>query len=112
MATFGVLGWVLSNILLLTLKDLFHDKVMNTITAIIPAYDLILVDLSWVERAFSKDGEFSGAIDLIVSFSCIAFGFYVSLFLYWIVKQVSRLPERKEQRLLSRLTAIEKSETS
>ena len=112
LATFVALGWALSSIFLLTLKDLFRDIVMDTITAIIPAYDLSLVDLSWVQRAFSENGEFSGAIDLIVSVGCIAFGFYVSLFLYWIVKQISGLPEWKEQRLLSCLTAIDKSENS
>ena len=85
---------------------------MDTIGALIPAYDLRFVDLSWVQRAFSKNGEFSGAIDLIVSVGCIAIGFYASLFLYWGVKQIFKLSEWKEQRLLSRLTALEKSETS
>ena len=111
-ATFVALGWALSSIFLLTLKDLFRDIVMDTITAIIPAYDLSLVDLSWVQRAFSENGEFSGVINLIASVGCIASGFYASLALYWKVKQVLKLSEWKEQRLLSRLTAIEKSETS
>ena len=117
---FVVLGWALSSILLLKplpviggpLKDCLRGIAMDTITAIIPAYDLILVDLSWVQRSFSGNGEFSGVINLIVSVGCIAIGFYVSLFLYWKVKQIFRLSEWKEQRLLSRLTAIEKSETN
>ena len=120
LVTFVALGCALSSIFLLNplpvigvpLKDWLRDKVMDTIAAIIPAYDLILVDLSWVQRAFSENGEFSGAIDLIVSVGCIASGFYISLFLYWGVKQIFGLSEWKEQRLLSRLTAIEKSETS
>ena len=94
------------------LKDLFRDIMMDSITAIIPAYDLILLDLSWVQRAFSENGEFSGVINLIASVGCIAAGFYASLALYWKVKQILKLSEWKEQRLLSRLTAIEKSETS
>ena len=117
---FVALGCALSSFLLLVpmpviavpLKDLFRDIMMDSITAIIPAYDLILLDLSWVQRAFSENGEFSGAINLIVSVGCIALGFYASLALYWKVKQVLKLSEWKEQRLLSRLTAIEKSETS
>ena len=112
LATFVALGWALSSIFLLTLKYLFRGIMMDSITAIIPAYDLILLDLSWVQRAFSENGEFSGAISLIASVGCIALGFYASLALYWKVKQVLKLSERKEQRLLSRLTAIEKSETS
>ena len=84
---------------------------MDTIAALIPAYDLRFVDLSWVQRAFGENGEFSGAIDLIISVGCIALGFYVALFLYWVLKRVLRLSEWKEQQLLSRLTAIEKSET-
>ena len=117
---FVALGYALSSVLLLVpmpviavpLKDLFHDIMMDLITAIIPAYDLILFDLSWVQRAFRENGEFFGAINLIVNAGCIVFGFYVSLFLYWKVKQVLKLSEWKEQRLLSRLTAIEKSENS
>ena len=54
-------------------------------------YQLILFDLSWVELAFSENGEFSGAIELIVSVVCIAIGFYVSLFFYWGVKRLFRL---------------------
>ena len=81
---FVALGCALSSFLLLVpmpviavpLKDLFRDIMMDSITAIIPAYDLILLDLSWVQRAFSENGEFSGAINLIVNAGCIAFGFY------------------------------------
>ena len=117
---FVALGCALSSFFLLapmpviavSLKDLFRDIMMNSVTAIIPAYDLILLDLSWVQRAFSENGEFSGVINLIASVGCIASGFYASLALYWKVKQVLKLSEWKEQRLLSRLTAIEKSETS
>ena len=113
LAAFLVLGWAFSSILLLSpLKNWIRDRVMDTIGALIPAYDLRFVDLSWVQRAFSKNGEFSGAIDLIVSVGCIAIGFYASLFLYWGVKQIFKLSEWKEQRLLSRLTALEESETS
>ena len=113
LAIFVALGLAFSCILLLSpVKDWLHNSVMDTIAAVIPAYDLILFDLSWVERAFSENGEFSGAIELIVSVVCIAIGFYVSLFLYWKVKRILRLSEWKERRLLSRLTAIEKSETS
>ena len=119
LAAFVALGFVLSSILLLKplpiigvpLKDCLHDIAMDTIAAIIPAYDLMLVDLTWVQRAFSENGEFAGAIDLIVSVGCIAVGFYVALFLYWVLKRVLRLSEWKEQQLLSRLTAIEKTET-
>ena len=89
LAAFLVLGWAFSSILLLSpLKNWIRDRVMDTIGALIPAYDLRFVDLSWVQRAFSKNGEFSGAIDLIVSVGCIAIGFYASLFLYWGVKQI------------------------
>ena len=113
LATFVALGWALSCILLRSpVKDWFQQIAMDTIAAVIPAYDLKLFDLSWVERAFSENGEFSGAIELIVSVVCIAIGFYVSLFFYWGVKRLFRLSEWREQRLLSRLTAIKQSETS
>ena len=113
LATFVALGWALSCILLRSpVKDWFQQIAMDTIAAVIPAYDLKLFDLSWVERASSENGEFSGAIELIVSVVCIAIGFYVSLFFYWGVKRLFRLSEWREQRLLSRLTAIKQSETS
>ena len=66
---------------------------MDTIASIIPACDLILVDLSWVQQAFNEKGEFSGAINLIVSIACIAIAFYVALFFYWGIKQIFGLSE-------------------
>ena len=89
------------------LKDWLRDRMMDTIVAVFPAVP------SWMQCVFSEMGECSCAIDLIVGIGYAAIGLYVLLFLYWAVKQAFfSLSEWKERRLLSRLMAIEKSETS
>ena len=115
---FAALGWGMSRVLLSTplpligtpAKDWLRDRIIDIIASVIPAYDFGLINLAFLENAFSvTNGEFVGALELGAVIVCVAFSFYVALFAYWGTKRLLLLPERKEEQMLSLLEAIKKS---
>ena len=117
---FAALGWSLSHVLLATplpligisAKDLLRDRIIDIIASVIPAYDLGLINLEFLENAFSvTKGEFVGAIELSSTIVCVAFSFYLALFAYWGTKLLLLLPERREEQMLVRLEAIKESKS-
>ena len=112
---FAALGWTLSDVLLSTnlprigvpAKDWLRDRIMNTIASFIPAYDLGVINLGFLENAFSvAGGNFVGTIELVATIICVAFSFYMALFVYWGMKQWLQLPEWREEKMLASLEAI------
>ncbi len=122
LSAFGALGWILSHLLLsgtlplievpicVPAKDWLRDLIVEAIECLIPAYNLGVIDLAFLEKAFSKEGccggEFFGAIELVAAIMCVVFSFYVVLFLYWMVKKWLQLPEWREGKMLSSLETI------
>lgn len=88
-------------------QESLRDAIMAIVAALIPAYDLALVDLRFLENAFgTTDGEFAGAVNLAAALACLGLSFYAAMFGYWGVKRLFRLPERMERRMLARLEAL------
>ena len=115
LAIFSALGWNLSYILLTTplsfldglFKDWLRDRMMEIVACLIPAYDLWLINLKFLEKAFSvTEGAFGGTIELIATIMCVALSFYIALFAYWVMKRLLGLPEWMEKRMLDRLEKI------
>ena len=112
---FAALGWILSNVLLSTnlprigvpAKDWLRDRIMNTIASFVPAYDIGVINLEFLENALSvTGGNFVGTIELVATIICVVFAFYMALFFYWGMKQRLQLPEWREEKMLARLEKI------
>ena len=112
---FAALGWALAYGLLAaplpvieaSAQEWLRDRVMAVIVALIPGYDLGLIDLAFLENAFgASDGRFAGVVDFAAAGACVGFAVYAALFGYWGVKRLFRLPERMERRMLARLQAL------
>ena len=112
---FAAGGWILSDFLLSTnlprigvpVKDWLRDGIMTTIASLVPAYDLGVINLEFLENALSvTGGNFVGTIELVATIICVAFAFYMVLFVYWGMKQWLQLPEWREEKMLARLKAI------
>ena len=114
LAIFFAPAWKLSDVLLSTripyidvlVKDWLRDLIMEIVACLIPAYDLWLINLEFLEKAFTATyGVFAGAIELVATIMCVAFSFYIVLFAYWCMKRKLKLPEYMEKRMLNRLEA-------
>ena len=114
LAIFLALGWKFSDFLLssrlphmdVPVKDCLRDRIMEIVACLIPAYDLWLINLEFLEGAFTvTSGVFAGAIELVATIMCVAFSFYSALCAYWGMKRKLQMPERMEKRMLDRLEA-------
>jgi hypothetical protein len=105
--TFLALGWSISLGLIYyplpivgILKGWFAVRLTELITALIPAFNIGIINLANVETAFEEGGRFLGTMDFVATLACIALEFYLALAMYWGVKQSLALPHRAESRMV------------
>ena len=112
-----VIGKILTNPLTLLggfcFKEFLVGVMRKGILALIPKIEIpYLVNLTEIEKAFQQGGDYFGSVNLLASLSCYAVGFYLAMYLFWMAKRWTRLPERCESNMMDRLRNIPSDQPS
>ena len=90
------------------LKEWISTQISVLFTAMIPNINIPnLFDLRLLVNSLTYHGEYWGIISLISTIMCVFLSFYISMFLYWNLKRITRLSEHTESIMLGQFKQME-----